>query len=386
MELIYLLYTFILKIGILLFVFTYGYLKRSSYLISNTKFILLFIVHFAMCVISWMLSKDSSDAITYYNTALASTSWLSLFGTGASFIKFIIYPFVKYLKFDFLLLFILFSSISFYGFLIFNKILMKLKSSKPISILGVNVATIILFLPGFHLWTSPMGKDSLTLYLTMALFYKMIFLNKQKIISVILIIVALFFIRFYIIVYLFLGLTLYYAINALKKTKYFLWFTGFIIVITAAYFIAKYKFNIDVFEYIENKLNFVTKYAVRKIDLGSYINPKYYNILQKIIIYLFGPDLISAQNLIQRYVALENILLLIIIIKGAFSFSFSQVFKNVTMTILFFYSAIFLFVNAYFIYNLGLANRQKFMIIPVIIIILTYSNLKKQSFKPNEYK
>ncbi|WP_152971444.1 hypothetical protein [Lacinutrix algicola] len=182
-----------------------------------------------------------------------------------------------------------------------------------------------------------------------------------------------------------MGFALYQTINALKKTKHFLWFLASFVVVSSIYLIAKFKFNIDLFDYLEDKLNFITRYAVKKIELGSYINPKEYNIFQKIVIYLFGPDLISAENSIQRYVALENIVLLLIIIKGVFSFSFKQVFQNATITVLFFYSSIFLCVNAYFIYNLGLANRQKFMIIPVIMIIIFYINFKKQSSRLNEH-
>ncbi|MBB3123174.1 hypothetical protein FHS04_000671 [Mesoflavibacter sabulilitoris] len=385
MELILDGYNFLFQLVLITTIFIYGYRNKKQYSISNINYLFLFLLHFFCCIVSWFLSKESSDAFTYYTVVSNTSNWFSLFGFGAGFIKFIIYPLINYFKLNFLSLFIIFSSFSFFGFLILNKLFSRLNGDDPMQIFKLNISTIILFLPGFHLWVSPMGKDSLIFYLTMVVFYRLIFYDNKKLLRLIFFLVLILFIRFYVIIYLLLGLALYHAVHLLSKLKHFLWFTSFIIISFATYYIAKVKFNFELFIFLEEKLSYISVYATRKLEMGSYIDPKTHNLPQKVFIYLFGPDIFTAQSYMQKYVAIENIILFIVILKGLFTFSFNRVFKSKIISVLFFYSLIFLIINAYYMYNLGLANRQKYMIIPALLIVIFYSYHKSQTNQSNEF-
>ena len=132
-------------------------------------------------------------------------------------------------------------------------------------------------------------------------------------------------------------------------------------------------------------MEFVTGYFDKKEGTGSFIDPSEYNSFSKMFMYLFSPTIIGASGLFQIYIALENLLILIIFVKLLYNFSFKLLRKNVIIAVLLLYTIIFLFIKSYLLYNLGLANRQKYMILPTIFYIMfmfySYQNSKKKLSK-----
>ena len=135
--------------------------KEYSELSFRSLFIIVFsLEHFIITFIfAFFLDKFPSinDPQRFYNVALESETWFSLFNLGNSSISFFIYPFVQ-LELKIETLFFLFSTIGWKGFmLLFKNVNVKINYR--------NVLILLFFLiPSIHLWTSSLSKEPLLLF------------------------------------------------------------------------------------------------------------------------------------------------------------------------------------------------------------------------------
>lgn len=382
-------YNLILKLFLLICVFYYGYVNSKRFRISKLNFFALFFLHFTLSFFSCYLSQGSiNDASTYYKIASESGGWFSLFGLGAKSIPFLIYPFVKLLKFDFQLIFFVFSSFSFFGFLYLNKILRELEFPKKKLLLGISVINIILFLPSFHFWTATLGKDCLVFFSqVLILNYSCNWRNNKKKILFLLLLIGL--IRSYLIAIFIFSIVIYYISKAFKKPKNFIVFLLLILAVTIASLIVTYYFNFHVFEYIQQRSQYISHYALKRMAKdasSSFIDTSSLSILERMFMYLFGPTPFNAKSTFQIYISLENVLLFIIILRGLIAFSYRRISSSVIASICFYYSLVLLIIQSYMLYNLGLANRQKFMVLPFVFYIILFLFNKKVIVIDHKYE
>ena len=374
MEMLFTTYNLLLKIILLFIVFSMGYMYSGKFKLSKLHYVILFFVHYFISTFSWILSvKLQDDAVRYYDIALASDSWFELFGLSVKFISFVIYPFVKYLKFDFQLLFLIFSTFSFFGFLILSKVLKSFEWSEKLKVLNVNVATIILFLPGFHLWVTPIGKDSLVFITQVLILNELIkpVRNKKRIFFLAL---ALGVVRPYLMTFIFGAFLLYILLRKINSVKRINVFFLVIAVTLLIMLFIHFYLDINVLEQVDRYYDFLSRYAKRKLNLGSYIVPNEHNIFEKTIYYLLSPLFFDAKNAFQFLLSIENLVLLILLIKLVGLFSFKQFRTHKQIRFIVIYILVFLYVKALFLYNIGLASRQKIMIFPLIYYLMFYLN------------
>jgi len=379
------LYNFVLKALLLLLVFFLGYKYVVKYRLNKINYVLLFGLHYILTFLGWMFTLNSKTDATYYlRKATEASSWFDTFGLSSKMISFIMYPMLHYLKFDFQLLILIFSSFSFFGFLILYKLINKIDHSQNNTILGIKTQNIILFLPSFHFWVCLLGKDSL-IFFFFTLFLDKVEHWRQKKLQLSIILLFILFIRPYIVIFLLASFAICFLFLSLNSFKKVLLFILLLIVLSIVTLQVFKTLNLDVFTFLSERLEFVTGYFDKKEGTGSFIDPSEYNSLSKMFMYLFSPTIIGASGLFQIYIALENLLILIIFVKLLYNFSFKLLRKNVIIAVLLLYTIIFLFIKSYLLYNLGLANRQKYMILPTIFYIMfmfySYQNSKKKLSK-----
>lgn len=379
MSIFLIIYNTLLKLGLLSFVFfiAYNYVVRHK--LNKLNFLLLYILHYGITFLAWFFTLNSkTDATYYFKKAQEATSWFDIFGLSSKMISFMLYPLIHYFKFDFQLSFLFFSSFSFFGFLIFYKLINNLETSKDNTLFGIKTLNIILFLPTFHFWVCSIGKDSIVFFLFILLIDRV---NKCKKYNyqLAVILLLILFIRPYIIIFLLSSYSICLLFMSLTSMKKFFFFITIFFAFSVITWQVFKTMNMDVFSFLSDRLDYVVRYFDRREGTGSFIDPSQYSSISKAFMYLFSPTILSASSLSSLYVGLENLILLIIFGKLVYNFSISYIRKNLLIAVLLVYVIMFLFVKSYLMYNLGLANRQKYMILPSIfyIMFMLYNNRNK---------
>lgn len=341
-------------------------IRNYNKLYSSLSFFLL-ITHFLLAYFSCINTLKGSDSLTYFERSLKSLNYLDSFGFSGSFITFLIYPFTNFFDFTYQQIFVLFSFLGFLGVINFLDILFA-KNVK-------NIYILLFFLPGVHYWSSAIGKDSLIFYLLSILVAFYFGLKNNRILYISLFLI--FIIRPYIILFIIAG----YFISVVLKTERSLVFrifsvSGlFLLLFLAVLVLNKFGFNIDE-NYIEDRAELVSNIAENK-NSGLYVNTSNYNLFYKMFMYLFFPLLPRGFNLSELLVIFENMILLFLFIRFVIFKKITSFFVKHYLDLLCVVS-VFLVVKSMMLYNLGISVRQKYMIFPIIfIVIILYSKNEK---------
>lgn len=339
----------------------------------NRMYLLAFTsIHFAVSIVfAFYLNKFTTinDPHDFYVGAQLADSWFKIFGFGHQFISFIIYPFVK-LKVSIEVLFLVFATISFKGFLEYFDLI-------GFNNLTLNNSIVWLFflLPTLHFWTGFLGKEALLLY-AMVMILKSIKFNRFNW-SFYSLLLLIFFIRphvFFVLMLVFLTL-LFLDRETSRKLKNQL----IVIVIVAVllllpiavlYFLKVESLNIESLQsYITGFLNYTENKGSTAISLAET------NFLTRVFYLVFMPlpFIYDIKNNLQLIAAFENCLFLIIvlyviynIIKNRFNYQFLRLDHKFAIIASLFLIALF----ASYLYNLGLGNRMRIMFLPYLFYFL----------------
>lgn len=342
--------------------------------------IYIFVSHLVFGFLYYLMSLvTTSDAKLYYNLASKSESWFSLFGTGTSFIEFLIYPFIK-LGFSYTNLFFIFSIFGLKGFYNLYKLYLDFlpnKEHRP------NWVAILLFLlPTFHFYTSGIGKDALIFYFLVIFFVS---ISRQKWLSKnYFILLIIFFIRPHICVFLLVSYFL--VVFFQSKTKLIIKFCAPILAIGVLVFlqpIIKERLNIDYFSWddIVSQLEKFQRYGKNKTWGNSIIDTEGAGVFFKMFAYSYLPLIWKANSVLKYIVSLENLFLLLTFVSFLFKSKKIAFFKscNFYFKVMLVYSVLTWFLLGLTLYNLGLSTRQKYMYIPFLyMMIISLIGVKKK--------
>lgn len=125
----------------------------------------LYWYHVLFAAIYYIYVQSSrSDSIGYYERAkLAFENWSQAYGTGTTFIDWTAYPFIQYFGFSYEMMMVLFSYLGYLGFVAFY-IVFKENIRFKHNFYGIDLITLIFFLPNMHYWTASLGKGSLIFF------------------------------------------------------------------------------------------------------------------------------------------------------------------------------------------------------------------------------
>lgn len=341
--------------------------------VNHLTFNLLYIysLFFSLFYLFWSLN-NVNDSISYYAYALNYDYPLKL---GAMFIAnindFFINNFrLRYFEINFIYFFFNILSLIIFSKIIYDPILSK---ERPIDYFFY---IFFLFSPSLNFWISGINKESITFLGIVGLILS--FQNKKIIFSLIFISLIIL-VRPYIFFLLFFSYLAYLFIKFNKKTLSYL----LILILLVIVFLVMHKYQVflripfdvlsldSIIEFIDSRQN--------KLFEGGHLNLsiKDSNFLFLLFSYLFRPSIFEVNNLFYMIVAIDNLFILLFVIYRLF---FCIKFKFKISSDIVFISLIFFTITLLLLTltstNLGIALRQKWMILPFLIILLS-DNYKK---------
>ena len=121
-----------------------------------------------------------SDSVSYYRRALYGYySWFDSYATSTVFIHFVAYPFVNFLGFTYEMMMVLFAWMGYWGFVYFYIFFKENIRYKHVW-LGIDLTTLIVFLPNMHFWSASLGKGAIIFFGIGLAVYGLSRLDKRK--------------------------------------------------------------------------------------------------------------------------------------------------------------------------------------------------------------
>lgn len=349
--------------------------KQEKFNLNNYFLILIFLLHFIATIRYYKLSLiEQKDSFLFYQNALEANSMQDFSIYGSQLMSIISYPFAK-MGISYLVLSLICSTISFYGFLnYYNFLMSRINKNKYLYLY-----TLFLIIPSLHFWTSGLTKEALIFYLMSVIFISLH--KKHKITLAIVCSSALIFLlrpyMFFILAFAFL---VNYVINfkgtlKQKRTTIIITLIGVIILTPVLLqFLKLTEFSLD-----RIKLNFASLVDYSKNFGGSSIELENSTYLGRLFLVLFRPLFYDAYNFYQYVISLENLIVFLLILKFLkdvfVNFGILKYVKNQVFLLLLVILSI-LFYSIY-MYNLGLASRMRVMFVPFLFLFLflTYQKI-----------
>lgn len=361
----------------ILILITYGisYYIFNFNNISKITFNLIFTWHLFFCLIYYFYTLNiSTDSNSYY---LSSLKKYYDFELGANIVTNFTRFFSYQLNFNYLNCFLIFNFIGTLGILFFYISLVKIKKNE--NFLNNITFYSILFLPSMYFWSSAIGKDVFS-FLSICIFIwsSLNFKDRKNytILSILLMLIVRPHISSIMCFSMFLGVIFYQNFNLKNKLIYILITIVMLLNITNYSFI--YVGMPDLISYYPFEINYNVLIDFINIRENKFISDtagveiSNMNPLIKIFTYLYRPLPYEVNNFFQFYVSVENIFLILLTVLGVAGIIFSEYkfSNNQSIVLLLTYSFITILILSFTSANLGINSRQKWMILPVILILI----------------
>lgn len=366
----------------LLSLYMIGQLKRK-YPFLNVSFLTrLYFFHLFLAIVYYTYALfNASDSIGYFlkiQNDFSNEGWFSYYGTSTTFIQFVVYPFIKFIGFSYEACMVLFAFFGYLGFLyfyIFFKEHIKFKHK----MFGVDLVTLIFFLPNLHFWSSSLGKGSI-IFMGIGLFFFGISNIRSRWVAIL----VGGFIIYHVRPHIMLVMLVSSAIGFMFTTKgvplpvRLLFLVGVSIAFYFIYGDVLTLVGIDEEAFISQGLD-LTHRAVELTKTSSGVDITSYSLPVQVFTFLYRPLFFDAPGILGLIVSFENVFYLLITIR-----------IMSTAGIRFLITSNFLVKTAFFSFltvsvalaqisgNLGLAIRQKSQVmILFLFVVISFLDKKK---------
>jgi len=327
-------------------------------------FVLIGITHLFFTFVYYFYTLDNvADSIGYYRRVLyLFDNWGTTFGQGVNFIYFTLYPLVKIFGITYFGSFFFYSFIGLLGYYYLVKVLMDITKKEWTNWF------YLLLLPNIHFWSVATGKDSLIFFAISLLFYTYYFNKSWHRYILPLLLIA--FIRLHILFFLLISFgMMQLVLNKKIKAAY----KFFIFIFLGASFYLLFPFLMQRIGFVDTEsiISQLEELESTRAHGGTSLDMSGENLFVKWISYLFRPFFFDARNILSVIISMENIVWIAV---------FFIIFKNIKKNIVASYRNVFWFCffsifmltipAAFLLYNLGIAVRQKTMIVPFLFILL----------------
>ena len=335
--------------------------------LTTERVFFLFLWHSLLSVaFTYLTHVDGADAVNYYLSALnGEITW----AIGTPAISVLAYLPAYGFNLSYIGANLLFSIFSMIGLLLIDAVLQDIRYSKRQLVRWVCASLV--FFPSVHFWTGAVGKDSLALLGAGLIIWALQSLKTRYV-------ALLFGLLIFVVVRPHLAIIFMsaYSLSTVlsRGTNRFL--VGSILTLfgIGLYFLVPIFLTLvgledagilEVFEY--------TTYRQSYEIGGSAISLQDMNFLQRNFAFLFRPTVLEIRNALDAITAVENTALMIsfALLIANFSIKKSLTFNAMQgRLILLIYGVAAAVVLGQLTYNLGLAARQKWMVIPFLWVAL----------------
>jgi hypothetical protein len=327
--------------------------------------------------------KFGADSIGYYSVASQELngSFISeYYGTGTTFIYFLLYPFANSLGLSYLSCTLLFNFIGFIGLWFFYISVLENLDLVNYSWAKKNL-TFFMFLPGLNFWTSAIGKDSLMFFSVGLLFFG-ISRIRNRFFSILISMIIIFHIRPHIFLFVSIALVSTMVFSGGKSLIIRIVFTC--LVVTSLYFTMeqlKEKTGLedakganDVLSQVENRANY-------NLEGTSSYEISQFNLPFRVATYLYRPIFVDARSLLMFVISFENALFVLLSLQLFLWRKFLKIGNINPMYIKFciYFFLISVLVLSAVTSNMGIAIRQKMMFMPCLLALYCIAVSKKDT-------
>jgi len=352
-----------------LIIFTLGLLilekLRLTLKIKFIKSLIIYIYHtFFMFIYIKYTLNNSADSLLYFSHGITNSD--IQFSIGTSFIYYLI-NILSVFNISYLGYFLLFNIFGSIGLLYFYGSLLQIVSNKKL--FYRRLALIVVFLPSISFWSVSIGKDSIAFLSVGLMLWASLDLKKRKVLFI-LAVFCMFLIRPHIAAVVLLSLSL--VIISGKDVKFFYKIIISSFLVTISYFAISFVIKYVGLESVQN-INEVSQYVEKRQsynqDGGGGIDISSMNIIEQVFTYLFRPLPFEAHSLSSLLASFDNLFLLFLFILFVRAYIRNKPFKLINYNFIFLYSVLLILILSSTTANLGIAVRQKWMFMPIVIFI-----------------
>lgn len=316
----------------------------------------------------WLSFIVSADSTTYFQGALSPAVPGALL-VSSNFIRAILRVFITYFHLGYVSCFLIFNFLGIIGILLFYWVVKRnIQHPKTLKILNFS-----LFLPGLSYWTCAIGKDALIMTAIGAITYGFSDSKNIRLVTGISGLILAFMVRPHIYLILVAALFLAFQFSRSRSVAAL----GSKVVLMGLLMVSAYlsypfivKFvglgevsSVAISEFVESRES--KNISNSSIDFSNYSVP------EKYFAYLFRPLFFDARNGMMMVASTENIILLLFVLSTLPAFRlFFSLFRE-SFGFRFQVIALIIFINIFPLTNsnLGIAVRQKYMILPTLFFL-----------------
>lgn len=346
----------------------------------------LFFYHLALSLAYYLYAVfNPSDSKFYYEKVLVDfrgPTWSSFYGTSTTFIEFIAYPFIKYFGLSYEAMMALFSLMGFLGFVFFY-IFFRENIRFKHKILGIDLFTLIFFLPNLHFWSSSLGKGSI-IFFGLGLYFFGLANFRKRILPLIVGGFIIYHVRPHVMFVILLSSA--FGLIFSSKGISIAWRLLFVAGASVAFFViySDVLRMVGMEEDTSKQAFDLTHRATELTKATSGVDITSYSLPMQLFTFLYRPLFIDAPGMLGFIVSFENVIYLIITV------SLIRQLKGLMYPV----KGNFLVKSAFFSFltvsialaqisgNLGLAMRQKsqVMILFMFVVISFLDDQKLQKY------
>lgn len=320
--------------------------------------------------------KFGADATVYYEQGLIGNY---IFQPGTYFVRFIVMILTNYFYLNMIGCFLFFNILGALGLIILDSIIHRVvvNQKRALKI----IATLVIFLPSISFWSSGIGKDPIS-FLSVALALWSSLNLKNRLFAMSLSIIMMFFVRPHIAGILIIALAVSLLFD--KKTNALVKILLASITIGISSLLIPYALNYagiqgsntpeDIAEYIQGRED-----VYQNTDSGVTLSEMSFPM--KLFTYMFRPIIFEARSVTQLFSALDNILLLYLFIVGGYKIIKTKNLNSLeNRKFMWAYAIIAWIILALTTGNLGIAVRQKIMVLPFFLYLFISVMSKDKKF------
>lgn len=324
---------------------------------------------------------NRSDSRTYYKSASLTESWLDLYGTSTTFIKFVNFPLARYLGFSYEASMFMFAFFGYLGF-VFLYVGFRERIKFQHKFWSFDLLTLIFFLPNLHFWTGSLGKGSI-IFLGIGMFFYAMNNPKARLWSLLLGCIIIYHVRPHIMLVMLVSyaMALVFSTKGISAIWRFVFLAGAGVAFAFIYQDVLGMVGIDEEAFLSQGLD-LTHRASELTKATSGVDITNYSLPMQVFTFLYRPLFIDAPGALGIFVSIENVFYLAVTLKllsslKGWRFLFTADF--LTKGALFSFLSVSIAL-AQISGNLGLAMRQKsqimILLLFVIISFLDHEKLK----------
>lgn len=328
---------------------------------------ILYLWHTLFCLAYIVfVMQFGGDAIRYFNEGVEGDIEIK-FGTAA--VSFLSYLFISLGNISILGLFLVFNIFGYIGLLAFDSSLRiaTADKSKRVKML----ASLIVFMPSVSFWSSALGKDALSfMAIGLSLWAAIDFRHRQGL--MVLAVLVMLMVRPHIAGMMVLALAASFVLDPKVKLKTRLISGSMAIAASVAIvpFALTYaglgdaSSAVDVEDYVNQRQGY-------NMEGGGGVDIASMSLPMQLFTYLLRPVIFEASNVTSLAAALDNMLLLIMMVLALSSYFKKRSFRLIGQrTFMWLYVLMAWVVLATTTANLGIAVRQKWMFVPFLVFLL----------------